>query len=145
MFTNQALEKLSPSRWTSFPSVLSRTSTNYWVLLQGHFFFKCIHPKLYRVFIKYCAFSLKFWIFLNSASSAAALVFYLPCVCTHTDNEGKQQRKARFRNILKSSEKTQYLMNTLKLLKTTSTSKLCRENLCRTRKVPVANPQIVLQ
>ena len=43
-------------------------------------------------------------IFLNSASSAAALVFYLPGVCTHTDTEGKQ-RKARVRNILKSSEK----------------------------------------
>ena len=42
--------------------------------------------------------------FLNSASSAAALVFYLPGVCTHTDTEGKQ-RKARVRNILKSSRK----------------------------------------
>ena len=39
----------------------------------------------YRVFIKYCVFSLKFCDFLNSASSAAALVFYLPGVCTHTD------------------------------------------------------------
>ena len=53
-------------------------------------------------------------IFLNSASSAAALVFYLPGVCTHTDTEGKQ-RKARVRNILKDSKKTQYLMNTLYL------------------------------
>ena len=35
---------------------------------------------IYRVFIKYCVFFLKFWIFLNSASSAAALVFYLPGV-----------------------------------------------------------------
>ena len=43
-------------------------------------------------------------IFLNSASSATALVFYLSGVCTHTDAEGKQ-RKARVRNILKSSEK----------------------------------------
>ena len=43
-------------------------------------------------------------IFLNSASSAAALVFYLPGVCTHTDTERKQ-RKARVRNILKSLEK----------------------------------------
>ena len=54
-------------------------------------------------------------IFLNSASSGAALVFYLPGMCTHTDTEGKQ-RKARVRNILKSSEKTQYLMNTLYIL-----------------------------
>ena len=43
-------------------------------------------------------------LFLNSVSSAAALVFYLPCVCTHTDTEG-EQRKARVRNILKSAEK----------------------------------------
>ena len=31
-------------------------------------------------------------IFLNSVSSAAALVFYLPGVCTHTDTEGKQEK-----------------------------------------------------
>ena len=30
-------------------------------------------------------------IFLNSASSAAALVFYLPGVCTHTNNEGRPE------------------------------------------------------
>ena len=41
-----------------------------------------------------------FW----AASTAAALVFYLPGVCTHTDTERKQ-RKARVRNILKSSKK----------------------------------------
>ena len=45
-----------------------------------------------------------FVIFLNSVSSAEALVFYLPGVCTHTDTEGKQ-RWARVRNILKSLEK----------------------------------------
>ena len=43
-------------------------------------------------------------IFLNSASSAAALLFYLPGACTHTDTEGKQG-KASVRNILRSSEK----------------------------------------
>ena len=43
-------------------------------------------------------------IFLNSASSAAALVCYLPGVCTHTDTEGKQ-RKTRVWTILKSLEK----------------------------------------
>ena len=57
-------------------------------------------------------FFLKFCDFLNSASSAVALVFYLPGVCTHTYTVGKQ-RKARLRNIYKSSKKTQYLMNTL--------------------------------
>ena len=49
-------------------------------------------------------FPKNFVIILNSASSAAALVFYLPCMCTHTDTEGKP-RKARVRNILESSEK----------------------------------------
>ena len=41
-------------------------------------------------------------IFLNYASSAAALVFYLPGMTT--DNEGKQ-RKVRVWNVLKSSKK----------------------------------------
>ena len=59
---------------------------------------------IYRVFIKYCVFPCNVVDFLNSASSAAALVFYLPGVCTHTDTEGNQ-RKARVRNILKSSWK----------------------------------------
>ena len=31
-------------------------------------------------------------VFLNSASSAAALVVYLPGVCTHTDTEGKTEK-----------------------------------------------------
>ena len=31
-------------------------------------------------------------IFLNSAISAAALVFYLPGVCTHTDTKGKTEK-----------------------------------------------------
>ena len=39
-------------------------------------------------------------------------MFYLPGVCTDTDTKGKQ-REARVQNILKSLEKTQYLMNTL--------------------------------
>ena len=43
------------------------------------------------------SFSLNVVIFLNSASSAAVLVFDLP-LCTHTDNEGKR-REARVQNI----------------------------------------------
>ena len=43
-------------------------------------------------------------IFLNSASSVAALVFYLPGVCTHIDTEG-EQRKARVWNIFKNDRK----------------------------------------
>ena len=67
---------------------------------------------IYRVFIKNCVFPQKVVIFLNSVSSAASLVFYLPGVCIRTDTEGKQ-KKTRVRNILKSFENTQYLMNTL--------------------------------
>ena len=46
-------------------------------------------------------------IFLNAANSAAALVFYLPGVCTHTDIEGKQ-RKARVRSILIFENNTRF-------------------------------------
>ena len=46
-------------------------------------------------------FPKNFVIFLNSAGSAVALVFYLPGVCTHTDTKGKK-RKVRVWNILKS-------------------------------------------
>ena len=52
----------------------------------------------YRVFIKYCVFPLNF---LNAASSAAALVFYLPGVCTRNDIERKQSQEY----ILKASKK----------------------------------------
>ena len=47
-------------------------------------------------------------LFLNSASSAAALVFYLPALCTQTDTEGKQSSE-----YFEKLGKTQYLMNTL--------------------------------
>ena len=69
---------------------------------------------MYRVFIKYCVFSLKFCDFseLYQFCCSAGVLSYLPGLCTHTETEGKQ-RKAKVRNILKSSEKTQYLMNNL--------------------------------
>ena len=51
--------------------------------------YKYISVSLYRVFIKYCVFPKNFVIFPNSASSAEALLFYLPGVCTHTDTKGK--------------------------------------------------------
>ena len=52
-----------------------------------------------------CSVNIVFFPSNVSASSAAALVFYLPCVCTHTDTEGK----ARVRNISKSLEKNTIL------------------------------------
>ena len=78
--------------------------SNTLMLLLEHLFKKVIKDYkqgLYRVFIKYCVFPYNFLNFLNSASSAAALVFYLPGVCTHIDTEGKQSPE----NILKSSKK----------------------------------------
>ena len=45
------------------------------------------------MFINYCVFPYNFGIFLNSSSSAASLVFYLPYVCTHTDTEETEKGK----------------------------------------------------
>ena len=65
--------------------------------------------EIYRVFIKMLWF---FW-----TLPVLPQCWCSTCLeCVHTDTEGKQ-RKARIRNILKSSEKTQYLMNTLYLQK----------------------------
>jgi len=64
---------------------------------------------MYRVFIKYCVFSKDIVIFLTSASSSAALVFYLP-LCTH---RGKTERGQSQEFTLKIFEKTHYLKNTL--------------------------------
>ena len=65
-------------------------------------FYKCHIKEWYRVFIKYFVFFLK--IFLNSAICAAALVFFLPDMCTQFDTEGKQ-RKVRVRKYFKIFEK----------------------------------------
>ena len=51
--------------------------------------------KDYKVIYTGCSLNIVFFpenfvIFLNSASTAASLVFYLPGVCTHTDIERKQ-------------------------------------------------------
>ena len=67
---------------------LSRSS----VRVQGVLFL----ASLYRVFINNCVFSLKFVIFLNSASSAAALVFYLPGVFTHTNTPRENGERQEF-------------------------------------------------
>ena len=55
---------------------------------------------IYRVFIKYYVFSL-FFIFLNSDSSAAALVFYLPVVCvqTLTPRENREWQESEYSQI----------------------------------------------
>ena len=55
-------------------------------------------------------------IFLNSASSAVALVLYLPGVCTLTPKENRERPESRI--FSKIRKKTQYLMNTLYLLRT---------------------------
>ena len=52
-----------------------------------------------------CFFPENVVIFLNYASSAAALVFYLPGVITHTDTEGKTE-KGQSQEYFKIFEKT---------------------------------------
>ena len=54
----------------------------------------------YRVFIKYSVFFLIFFIFLNSASSAAALVFYLP-VHTLTPRENRERQSQEYSKIFR--------------------------------------------
>ena len=72
------------------------------------------YQKTYRVFIKYCVFSLKFCDFLDSARPVLRQRWCSTClVCVHTLTPRENQRKTRVRNIIKSLEKTQYLMNTL--------------------------------
>ena len=48
--------------------------------------------KIFNLYNRTGCFFLKCFDFLNSASSAAALVFYLPGVCTHSDTKGKQRK-----------------------------------------------------
>ena len=67
---------------------LRQKSFNDWYIAD-----KLIHENTHRYTgcsLNIVFFPLNFVIFLNSASSATALVFYLPGVCTHTDTEGKQ-------------------------------------------------------
>ena len=63
----------------------------------------------YRVFIKYCVFSLNFCDFSKLCQFCCS-AGVLPAWCVYTPYT---ERKTRVRNILKSMEKTQYLMNTL--------------------------------
>ena len=57
------------------------------------------------MFIKYCVFSENFVIFLNSASSPAALVFYMPGVFVHTLTPKENRAKPESGISLKKSEK----------------------------------------
>ena len=57
-------------------------------------------------------FSLKFWNF-SELSSAAALVFYLPGLCTHTLTPRENRERPESGIFYNLQKKTQYLMNTL--------------------------------
>ena len=66
--------------------------------------------------LNFVFFPSDFVVFLNSASSAAALVFYLPGVCTlYTHWHRGKTEKGRSPEYFKIFEKTQYLMSTLYL------------------------------
>ena len=60
---------------------------------------------IYRVFIKYCVFLSNVVIFLNSASSAAALVFYLPFSGPSMKSSVHNERHQSPEYILKFSKK----------------------------------------
>ena len=66
---------------------------------------KVTHNIIYRVFMKYCVFSLNDVIFLNSASFAAALVFYLQCRGLCTQQHWKTERGQSPRNIFQNFRK----------------------------------------
>ena len=83
------------------PSVRSSTLIHEQQIRYRVFIQNCIFSKIVKYILefwsadkksKYMIFHI-LWDFLNSASSAAALVFYLPGVCTHTETEGKQSPK----------------------------------------------------
>ena len=73
-------------------------------------------PNVSDIWCTGCSLNIVFFpenvvIFLNSARSAAALVFYLPDVCTHTATERKQSPE-----YFKIFEKNTILINTLYIL-----------------------------
>ena len=70
----------------------------------------------YRVFIKYCVSSLKFCDFFLTLPVPLQRWCSTCLVCVHTLTL-RENRENRVRNILKSSKKTQYLMNTLYLVR----------------------------
>ena len=84
--------------FTCFVFLVMRKHANPWPIhaldakkyLQKATFLKICEKTHTGCSLKIVFFPLNFVIFLNSASSAAALVFYLPGVCTHTATEGKQ-------------------------------------------------------
>ena len=65
----------------------------------------------YRLFIKYCVFSLKFWDFSELCQFCCSAGF-LPAWCVYTH---WRRGKTELGIFKKKSEKTQYLMNTLYL------------------------------
>ena len=88
----------------TFSNVYTPVSITRFSRLNITLFYVLNHIYLYFVMIKYaneeidttgCSLNIVFFpshfvIFLNSGRAAAALEFYLPGVCTHTDTEGNR-------------------------------------------------------
>ena len=70
---------------------------------------------MYRVLINYCVFSLKFSNFSELCQFCCS-AGVLPAWCVYTHWQRGKTEKSRVRNILKSSKKTQYLMNPLYII-----------------------------
>ena len=72
-------------------------------------------------------------IFLNSSSSAAALVFDLP-LCTHTDTRRETERGQSPEFMYKSSKNTIFLTNTL-----SDDIRVKKKQVCYTSKIDMFN------
>ena len=69
----------------------------------------CVCMFMYRVFIKYCVFSLKFFEFSELCQLCCSAGF-LPACCVYTHWHREKTESGKY---IKIFEKTQYLMNTL--------------------------------
>ena len=93
--------------------------TKYFISLWVNTYFLDVRDSLieYRVFIKHCVFSFEFYDFSELCQFCCkrwGLTWH--CVHTLTPHRGETERGQSPEYILKSSKKTQYLMNTLYIL-----------------------------
>ena len=95
---NQTIFLLTPCRFICFYCYhvknpeLKTVSPKFWWIQQTHRskLLNDIIFCLYRVFIKYCVFSLKYCDFSELCQFSCSAGFRPTGVCTHTDTEGKQ-------------------------------------------------------
>ena len=78
--------------------------------------FPCTYiPRMYKVFIKYCVFSLQFCDFSQLCQFCCS-AGVLPALCVYTNWHRGKTEKGKSPECFKIFEKTQHLMNTLYIL-----------------------------